>query len=1290
VPFTVTNMLPTLASVSPSSGVQGTSVPVTLTGTNFVPGSTVWESWAGGANLVEPGFTVSGVTVVSATQITATVTMAANLSPGVRNLAVTTSAGISNGLPFTVNPPPPTLTSVTPATGLQGASVPVTLTGTNFVSGATVAVGNPGITVGSVTVVSGTQITATLTIAANAALGAANVTVTTSGGTSGALTFTVNAPPPTLTIISPATGVQGASVPVTIAGTNFVPGATVAVGNPGITVGGVTVVSGTQITATLTIAANAAMGAANVTVTTSGGISGAVTFTVNPPAPTLTSVTPASGAQGASVPVTLTGTNFVSGATVALSNPGIAVTNVVVASTTQITATLTIAAAAALGAANVTVTTSGGASGAVTFTVNPPPPPIITSLSTSTGAANTQVTINGSGFGAQATGAVWLGSNPAGTVVSWSDLQIVATVACNATSGTVRVRQGGAWSNASDFTVNTATISTVAPDNGVPGVTAVTITGTGFGAVQGAGGQVWLGTANGVVQSWSDTQVVATVGMGATSGSVLILQGCVMSNAKPFTVNRLHIDDVTPNSGLPGTLITITGTGFGASQGIGGVVWLGSTAGQVVSWSDTQVVATVAATALTGVAKIQPQNGAWSNAKSFTVPVPGGNSLVPNAVTMMVGDTRKLQALSAAGQPATGLTWTPRDSTVVSLSSDDPPLLTALAPGHVTITAGTATADVTVWAGALPVGTVLWSNPGNGSGVKKIVPAVPSPSGVADVFAFQADGTVQAITADGTTAWTADVSKGHWVDSVFWVVPDFQGGLVVSDDIGDADTYKLDGITGRPYPRYTPSDGSGPAWSPVVHPDGTIFTAEEIPEAPYIQVTGIDPSTGAVKFRVPADTAGCVADFRVEQIIIAGDGYAYMSYECEVDRLDTHVVTHLGLLRVNTSGQNDQILDLTEWDTGWAATPMITNADQGILLAWYKSGSDDMNVATATGGSLGPIGTLAIPGGVVSGPLLQTQDGTFITSGGTWEEDGMASSLVAFDATGNVRWMVPGNYWPMIATADGGVIAKVCGWAPYADCTGPAVTFDQNGNATGQLASLPTQSWTGYSYQVGSIEQFIGSWYLLAAGFWELEGGQYTPGGAGAPIDSIANKKARDILTKVRWQKFAGSNCGTVFKNALGLPLMIAGYDPTMQAVQVRQGESNFYDVGNPDIGTYTLQAVTRFAGHELANPVSLTAYLGAGNAAVPLLGRPTPVVLRKDFFKQPYPQFTLIHEVLLHAYAGQNDDAIFGNTFFTEKGLWRPPLSTATTNISTWMSTDCTCTPEKSPSTCPANTAKW
>ncbi len=384
-PFTV-NLAPptppTLTSISPNSGAQGQSVPVTLTGTNFVAGATIALSGA--------GITVSSTTVVSATQITATFTIAANAATGAQNVTVTTSGGTSGAQSFTVNLAPPTLTSINPNSGVQGQSVPVTLTGTNFVGGATIALSGAGITVSNTTVVSATQITATFAIAANAATGAQNVTATTSGGTSGAQSFTANpAPPtpPTLTSITPTSGVQGQSVPVTLTGTNFIAGATIALNGAGITVSNTTVVSATQITATFTIAGNAATGAQNVTVTTSGGTSGAQPFTVNLAPPTLTSISPNNGVQGQSVPVTLTGTNFVAGAAIGLSGAGITISNTTVVSTTQITATFTIAANAAAGAQSVTVTTSGGTSGAQSFTVNLGPPTTTVSLTSPAGGA---------------------------------------------------------------------------------------------------------------------------------------------------------------------------------------------------------------------------------------------------------------------------------------------------------------------------------------------------------------------------------------------------------------------------------------------------------------------------------------------------------------------------------------------------------------------------------------------------------------------------------------------------------------------------------------------------------------------------------------------------------------------------------------------------------------------------------------------------------------------------------------------------------------------------------------
>jgi hypothetical protein len=157
---------------------------------------------------------------------------------------------------------------------------------------------------------------------------------------------------------------------------------------------------------------------------------------------------------------------------------------------------------------------------------------------------------------------------------------------------------------------------------------------------------------------------------------------------------------------------------------------------------------------------------------------------MPVMLNMVVGDTHTIQALSSTDQSVTGLTWASSDPTVVSLSADDPPIVTALAAGRVTITAGSASADVTVFAVALPMGTVIWSNPGDGSGVTSIVPAVPSPTGVADVFALQNDSTIQAITSDGTTAWTLCRTSGrrrHAPWTYQQVVPDFQGGLVFAD-----------------------------------------------------------------------------------------------------------------------------------------------------------------------------------------------------------------------------------------------------------------------------------------------------------------------------------------------------------------------------------------------------------------------------------------------------------------------------------------------------------------------------
>ena len=414
----------------------------------------------------------------------------------------------------------------------------------------------------------------------------------------------------------------------------------------------------------------------------------------------------------------------------------------------------------------------------------------------------------------------------------------MATVAPNATSGTAQVQQNGVWSNAVPFNVNTANVLSASPNSGVPG-TSVTISGSGFGASQG-NGLVWLGTAYGVVQSWSDGQIVAQVASGSASGNAQVLQNGVWSNAVPFTVNSLHITQVSPNSGGAGTTVTVSGTGFGASQG-SGIVWVGSTNGDVVSWSDAQVIATVDPAALSGVVRIE-QNDQWSNAITFTVPGAGGTlTLNPNMLNLVVGETHSIDAVNPSGQEVTGLTWASSNSQIISLSQDDPPILTALAAGHVTITAGSASADINVFTGPLSQGTVIWSNPGDGSGVVGIVPAVPSSTGVADVFAFNNDGTVSAVTSDGTTAWTASLNGANW----YQTIPDFQGGLVIPTPTS---IVKLDGITGQAYPSYT----QGGLSTPVVHTDGTTFTVASSTNTfgdrhqPHHRCAAIQRGTGSI------------------------------------------------------------------------------------------------------------------------------------------------------------------------------------------------------------------------------------------------------------------------------------------------------------------------------------------------------------------------------------------------------------------------------------------------------------
>ncbi|MGR3219424.1 MAG: NHL domain-containing protein [Candidatus Anammoxibacter sp.] len=100
---------------------------------------------------------------------------------------------------------PPTLTSISPFFSIvPGASLTITLSGTNFTLGMTVDVSGTGITVSDVVMNSNTLTSATAIFAidANATLGVRTISITALGGTSNTVNFTINT---TTTLFEPTT-----------------------------------------------------------------------------------------------------------------------------------------------------------------------------------------------------------------------------------------------------------------------------------------------------------------------------------------------------------------------------------------------------------------------------------------------------------------------------------------------------------------------------------------------------------------------------------------------------------------------------------------------------------------------------------------------------------------------------------------------------------------------------------------------------------------------------------------------------------------------------------------------------------------------------------------------------------------------------------------------------------------------------------------------------------------------------------------------------------------------------
>ena len=303
----------------------------------------------------------------------------------------------------------------------------------------------------------------------------------------------LNNPTPVLTSLAPnqATAGSGATA-VTVTGTGFMP---TSVGRVNGVARTTAYVSPTQLTVTLTSGDLAGAGTRAITVENpapGGGISNALSFTVNPAGPgtpTISSIAPATATVNvATGTITVTGTNLTSAS---VTVDGVSVTPTSNTATQILLPSQTFASA---GTKTVVVTTAGGSVN-TSISVSNPAPTLsgISPTSVTAGAGNTTITLSGAGF--VAASVVRAGAtNLTTTYISPTQLTAVIPSSLLTAAGTLAITvftatPGGGTSAAQTFTINPAppaapVITNINPSSLTTGggATTVTITGTGFDA----------------------------------------------------------------------------------------------------------------------------------------------------------------------------------------------------------------------------------------------------------------------------------------------------------------------------------------------------------------------------------------------------------------------------------------------------------------------------------------------------------------------------------------------------------------------------------------------------------------------------------------------------------------------------------------------------------------------------------------------------------------------------------------------------------------------------------------
>jgi hypothetical protein len=421
--------------------------------------------------------------------------------------------------------------------------------------------------------------------------------------------------------------------------------------------------------------------------TTSNVITTATNFFV---APQITSFSPTNGRPNNSV--VITGVNFTAASAVAFG--GVNALSFIISNNTTILATV----ASNVSTAPIIISPPAGtifspAQSSASFKMLP----TIFSFSPASGPSNTLITISGAGLNEKSPHPdVTVGNGTVTTFGTISPNTLTFNVPATATSGFITITTTNGSISSTQLFYLPASITSFTPTNGAAG-TIVQISGKNF---TNASAVSFNGIPATTFSVANNATLSATAPSGVTSGAISVTTPFGTTTSSNLFYVAPTITSFTPNHGVPGTSVMITGTSFTNASAVS---FNGTPAASFVVTNNTTLSAVVANNTTTGKITVTAPGGTGQSATDFTIdtadlgvsitdapdPVFIGSNLVYTVIVTNSGPVSALNVNLTETLPST-VTLKSASTSQGSLNTNNNPVLGALGAintsGSVTIT----------------------------------------------------------------------------------------------------------------------------------------------------------------------------------------------------------------------------------------------------------------------------------------------------------------------------------------------------------------------------------------------------------------------------------------------------------------------------------------------------------------------------------------------------------------------------------------------------------------------------